>query len=103
MGLDINLPELSQQDFECFPPLDDDRGAASNYAQILLTKNISEARKLGKDITDDEAQTLRANLNSEINAFDITSIPAASVKGVAPPPIKDSVTKPSNESVDALI
>lgn len=103
MGLDINLPELSQQALECFPPLGDDRGVASNYAQRLLTKSISEARKLGKDITDDEAQTLRAKLEAEINAFDITSLPAVDVEAITPQPLEESTIKPSNESLDALI
>ena len=86
IGLDINIPELTQHALEYFPSLDDDRGTTRNYAQGLLTKHISEARKLRKHITDDEALTPRANLESEINTFDITSKPAIHVMGVAPQP-----------------
>ena len=37
IGLDINIPELTQHALEYFPSLDDDRGTTRNYAQGLLT------------------------------------------------------------------
>jgi hypothetical protein len=103
MQLEVSLPELSKQALECFPPLGKDRGAASNFAQRQLTKIIAEARKSGKDITEDEAQALRASLESEINAFDTTSLPADDVEHATPKPIESDVAKPSSEIMEALI
>lgn len=78
MSANINLREIAIEALGTFPPLGNDNGAASNYAQRMLTKLLSEERQSGSDISEDAAQTMRASLDQEMNSIEIAAEPAPS-------------------------
>jgi len=77
---DIVLKEIVDQAYTAMPPIGNDFGAASNFAQRMLTKSISELRKSGQVISDDKAQELRATLNDAISNFDLSTIQTPSAR-----------------------
>lgn len=101
MSSDIKVHEIAAEALNTFPPLGDDRGAASNYAQRLLTKILSEQRKSGKEITEDAAQDLRAALDDRIKTLDGSS--ASPVHFETAGSSEAEYEKPSVETLAAII
>lgn len=71
MSGEINLGAMATEALRTFPPLDGDIGAASNFAQRMLTKKLSEKRKSGEDIPESTEQALRLDLDTELNRIDV--------------------------------
>lgn len=75
MTIDLTLKKIAIEALETFPPHDTglgkDLGTASNYAQRMLTKHISEIRKSGQIVSDEDTQEQRQLLDGLINSLDV--------------------------------
>jgi len=75
MKSDINLQSIALKALNAFPPMGSDNSAASDYAQKMLTKILSQKRKQGDNLTEEEVRTLRATLGVTINITQVPSRP----------------------------
>lgn len=101
MSSDIKLQEIAAEALNTFPPLGNDKGAASNYAQRVLTKVLSEQRKSGQDITEDAVQDLRAALDVWINTLD--GPPTSPVQFETAGSSEKEPEAPSTERLEAVV
>ena len=73
MTMDLTLKKIAIEALDNFPPFGEDRGTASNYAQRMLTKHISEMRKSGQTVSDEDAQEQRQLLDGLINSLEVAA------------------------------
>ncbi len=101
MDADIKLHQIASDALNTFPPLGDDNSAASNHAQRMLTKILSQKRKSGQNISDETDQALRAELDCVINTIEVPFI--ASPKTEPEKPTAVEAQAPQAEQIDAII
>lgn len=70
----INLHLIVEDSLNTMPILNGDTSFTSNYAQRILTKSISDRRKSGIDISDNESQELRKCLDALLDNYKHSSI-----------------------------
>jgi len=87
---EINLDLIVEDSLNAMPILNGDTSFTNNYAQRILTKSISDKRKSGINISDDESQELRRCLDALLDNRKNSSIQPIATEDIEEIPTKES-------------
>jgi len=99
----IDLKAIAETALEAFPAAPDGMDPAGNYAQVMLTKEITRLGKAGVSIDADRAQAWRAELEALVAEMGKTFVPTRPVEEPPAPSVHKAPRSAPEIDLDWLV